>query len=308
MCPLRVRLVPQMLRNAKFALCRSSGMGYAIHSMDSQPFHAGSTLRRRGSVSEPEGETQRGYAPAPSQAHSRAALAVQGRQSYQPAEQRDRRPLLSNRARRAETIAGICLVVASLCHLASSLASVLVQGEEGDSPLLTVHAHLNAWSISQAALFASLVLLVPAVLALVCLLWDHGVGYGLAGGVLALFGVLASTVDLTIGLVVEQMAQVDEQAAMEALLGRILSAVFAPFDTLVTLLPLGMLVIMVGLCQRGMALGSSVLLLAIGTVAGFIGLSFSGSVFKAVAEAWLGFALLSWSSEKTGTSTYESQP
>jgi hypothetical protein len=40
----------------------------------------------------------------------------------------------------------------------------------------------------------------------------------------------------------------------------------------------------------------------------FFGLSFSSSVFEAVAEAWLGFVLLSLSSEKTGASTYESQP
>ncbi len=100
---------------------------------------------------------------------------------------------------------------------------------------------------------------------------------------------------------------VEDQAAMEALLGRILVAVFAPFDTL-AVLPLGMLTLMIGLCQRGMVLGWPVLLLAIGTVAGFLGLSFSSSVFGAAAEAWLGFALLSLSSEKTGTPTYEYQP
>ena len=283
-------------------------MRYAVHTMDRQPFGAASTPRRRGGVSAPDVGTQRGYAPARSRAHSRAALAVQGLQRYRPAKQRGRRPLSSNRARRAETIAGICLIIASLCDLASSLASFVVQGEEGDRPLLTVHAHLSAWSISQAALMASLVLLVPAVLALVCLLWEHRVGYGLAGGALALFGVLAGTINLTIGLVVEQMAQVDDQAAMEALLGRILGAVFAPFDTLAVLLPLGMLALMIGLCQRGMVLGWPVLLLAIGTVVGFLGLSFSGSVFGAVAEAWLGFALLSLRSEKTGTPTYEAQP
>jgi hypothetical protein len=152
-----------------------------------------------------------------------------------------------------------------------------------------------------------LLLLVPALLALVYLLWDHGVGYyGLVGGALALFGVLAGTGAVTIGLVVEQMAQVDDQAVMEALLGRILSAVFAPFDALVNLLWLGMLVLMVGLCRRGVALGWPILLLAIGMVVDdFFGLSFSGSVFEAVAEAWLGFVLLSLSSEKTGASTYE---
>ncbi len=175
----------------------------------------------------------------------------------------------------------------------------MVQVEEGDDALLTVvGAHLGAWSVSQAALFASLLLLVPAVLALVCLLGDRGIGYGLVGGVLALFGVLASIVTATIGLVVGQMAQVDNHAAMEALLGRMLSAVFAPFEALDVLLPLGILVLMVGLCRRGVALRWPVVLLAIGTVVSFFALPFPGFVFKVVAVAWLGFALLSLRSEK----------
>ena len=172
----------------------------------------------------------------------------------------------------------------------------LVQVDEGDGTLLTiVGAHLGAWSVSQTALFASLLLVVPAVLALVCLLGDRAIGYGLVGGVLALFGILASIVIATIGLVVGQMAQVDDQVAMEALLGRMLSAVFAPFEALVVLLPLGILVLMVGLCRRGVALRWPVVLLTISMAVSFFALPFPGFVFEVVAVAWLGFALLSLS-------------
>jgi hypothetical protein len=257
----------------------------------------------------PRVETQRRDALARGRVHSRAIPGVQGRRERRRAKQGRRRSLPSNRTRRAVgAIAGICLVGASLCDLAASLVFSWVQGEEEAGTLLAViNAHLGAWSVSLAAYFASLLLLVPAILALVWLLRDRGVGYGLVGGALALFGVLASTVTATIGLVVGQMAQANDHAAMEALLGWILSTVFTPFDALLILLPLGMLVLMVDLCRRGVALKWPVVLLAISTVVRFFALPFPGFVFRVVAVMWLGFVLLSLRSEKTGTSTYESQ-
>ncbi len=205
-------------------------------------------------------------------------------------------------------IAGICLIVASLCDLAASLVFSSMEGEEEAGTLLAlINTHPGAWSVSLAAYIASLLAVVPAILALVWLLGDRGVGYALVGGALALFGVLASTVTATIGLVVGQMAQANNQAAMEALSGRILSTVYAPFDALLVLLPLGMLVLMVDLCRRGVALKWPVVLLAISTVVRFFALPFPGFILRVVAVMWLGFALLSLRSEKTGTSTYESQ-
>ena len=275
---------------------------------DRRPVHSGgTTLRRRdGGVSAPGVGTQRRDALA----HHRATVDVQGQRRRRRGKQGHRRPLLpSNRARRAAgTIAGICLIAASLCHLAASLILSSVQVEEGDGTFLSVvGTHLGAWSVSQVALFASSLLVMPAILALVYLLGDRGIGYGLVGGVLALFGVLANIVTVTIGLVVGQMAQVDDHAAMEALLGRILSAVLALFNPLAVLLSVGILMLMVGLCRRGVALGWPVVLLAIGTVVSFFALPFPGFVFRVVAVAWLGFALLSLRSKKISTSAYESQ-
>ena len=280
------------------------------HSLGCRPYggqttslSGGTTLRRRGgSVSAPVVGTQR----HDTLARNRATVGAQERRRRRRAKQ-GRRPLPFNRARRvAKTIAGICLIAASLCHLAASLVLSSVQVEEGDGTLLTaVGTHPGAWSVSQAALLASLLLLVPAILALVCLLGDRGLGYGLVGGVLALFGVLANIVTVTIGLVVGQMAQVDDHAAMEALLGRIHSAVLALFNPLAVLLLVGILMLMVGLCRRGVALGWPVVLLAIGMVISFFALPFPGFVFRVVAVAWLGFALLSLRGEKTGISSYE---
>jgi hypothetical protein len=192
----------------------------------------------------------------------------------------------------AGTTASVCLIASALCYLLGPLVRSHVQGD--DYSLLTdVSAHLGAWSVSHALLFAGSLLLVPAVLALVYLLSDRGHALGLVGGALALFGIFANVVITTIGLVVGQMSQVEDRAAMEALLFRV-DAIYVPFYTLTDFLWLGMLVLVVALYQRGAAPRWSVVLLAIGTALSFFPLLYSWSLFLSmVAVTWLGFALLS---------------
>ena len=207
------------------------------------------------------------------------------------AKQGRRRTIPSDSAHRAaETIAGICLVAASLCYLLAPFVVSKVQGS--DYFLAYVYVHIGAWYISYAALLVGSLLLVLAVLALVYLLSDRRGVYALVGGALALFGILASTVTTTILLVIGQIAQMNDPAAMEPLLYRIV-AVWAPFHTLIVLLWLGMLVLTTGLYQRGAAPGWSIVLLVIGTVLRFLPLpSFFSLFLSMVAIALLGFALL----------------
>src|SRR5829696_4416391 len=191
----------------------------------------------------------------------------------------------------AGTTAGVSLVASALCYLLGPLVRSHVQG--GDYSLLTdVSTHLGAWSVSHALLFAGSLLLVPAVLALVYLLSDRGRAFGLVGGALALFGILANVVTTTIGLVVGQMSQVEDQAAMEALLYRV-DAIYVPFHTLTDFLWLGVLLLMAALYRRGAAPAWPVVLLAIGTALSFFPLLYSWSLFlSVVAVTWLGFVLL----------------
>jgi hypothetical protein len=204
-----------------------------------------------------------------------------------------RRPRLvpSGGARRvAGMIAGVSLIASALCYLLGPLVRPRVEGD--DSFLADVSAHLGTWSVSHALLFAGSLLLVPAVLALVYLLSDRGVAHGLVGGALALFGILANGVTTTIGFVVGQMSQVEDQAAMVALLYRV-AAIYVPFYTLTAFLWLGVLVLMAALYRRGATPGWPVVLLAIGTALSFFPPLYSGSLFLSmVAVAWLGFALL----------------
>jgi hypothetical protein len=193
----------------------------------------------------------------------------------------------------AETTAGVSLIAAALFYLLGPLVRSHVQGDDY-SLLAEVSTHLGAWSVSHALLFAGSVLLVPAVLALVYLLSDRGgASGGLVGGALALLGILANVVTTTIGLVVGQMSQVEDRAAMEALLYRV-DAIYVPFHTLTDFLWLGMLVLVAALYRRGAAPGWPVVLLAIGTALSFFPLQYSWSLFfSVVAVTWLGFALLS---------------
>src|SRR5215211_4502598 len=223
-----------------------------------------------------------------------SAEAVRGMKRKQSRYAKYRRHRLSRRGgvrRVAGTIAGVSLIASALCYLLGPLVRSHVQG--GDYSLLTdVSAHLGAWSVSHALLFAGSLLLVPAVLALVYLLSDRGRAFGLVGGVLALFGILANVVTTTIGLVVGQMSQVEDRAVMEALLYR-LDAIYVPFYTLTDFLWLGMLVLMAALYRRGAAPAWPVVLLAIGTALSFFPLLYSWSLFlNVVAVTWLGFVLL----------------
>ncbi len=193
----------------------------------------------------------------------------------------------------AGTIAGLSLIASALCYLLGPLVrSSYVQGDDY-SLLADVSTHLGAWFVSHALLFAGSLLLVPAVLALVYLLAERGRAFGLVGGALALFGILANVVTTTIGLVVGQMSQVEDRSAMEALLYRV-DAIYVPFYTLTDLLWLGMLMLMAALHRRGAVPGWPVVLLAIGTALSFFPLLYSWSLFLSmIAVTWLGFALLS---------------
>jgi hypothetical protein len=193
--------------------------------------------------------------------------------------------------RLAGTTAGVSLIASALCYLLGPLVRSYAQGDDS-SLLANVSTHLGAWSVSHALLFAGSLLLVPAVLALVYLLSDRGRAFGLVGGALALFGILANVVTTTIGLVVGQMSQVEDRAAMEALLYRV-DTIYVPFYTLTDFLWLGVLVLAAALYQRGAAPGWPVVLLAIGTALSFFSLLYSWSLFLSmVALTWLGFALL----------------
>jgi hypothetical protein len=196
----------------------------------------------------------------------------------------------------AERIAGLFLITASSCYLLAPF--VLPQDRGDDSFIVAVSAHLGAWTVSHVILFTGSLLLVPAMLALILLnlLSEHRLAYGLVGGSLTLFGILATTVTTTIGLVVGQMAQMDDYTAMEALLYR-MASVYAPFDTLVVFLWIGMLVLMTGLYRKGVVPWWPLVLLVIGTVLGFLPLASSVSrFFGMVGLAWLGFFLLLGSS------------
>jgi hypothetical protein len=224
-----------------------------------------------------------------------SAEAVRGikRKQSRHAKHGRHRPIATGDVRRvAGTTAGVSLIASALCYLLGPLVRSHVQGD-GYSLLADVSTHLGAWWVSHALLFAGSLLLVPAVLALVYLLADRGGASGLVGGALALFGILANVVTTTIGLVVGQMSQVEDRAAMEALLYRV-DAIYVPFYTLTDFLWLGMLVLVAALYRRGAAPGWPVVLLAIGTALSFFPLLYSWSLFfSVVAVTWLGFALLS---------------
>ena len=224
-----------------------------------------------------------------------SAEAVRGikRKQSRHAKHGRHRPIATGGVHRvAGTTAGVSLIASALCYLLGPLVRSHVQGD-GYSLLADVSTHLGAWSVSHALTFAGSLLLVPAVLALVYLLADRGGASGLVGGALALFGILANVVTTTIGLVVGQMSQVEDRAAMEALLYRV-DAIYVPFYTLTDFLWLGLLVLMAALYRRGAVPGWPVVLLAIGTALSFFPLLYSWSLFLSMlAVTWLGFALLS---------------
>lgn len=167
-----------------------------------------------------------------------------------------------------------------------------------------VAAHPDRFMAANLIALAALVLLVPALLGLVHALRDLAPRLALAGGGLALAGVMPVAVQIALGLVEWQMVKGGaERAQMVALLHRIeFSAGFVPILLAAALPALGLVVISVGLWRASIAPAWVAGLLAGGAVAldaGFelpsLALRIAAAAASLAAFAYLGSTMLRWS-------------
>jgi hypothetical protein len=105
-----------------------------------------------------------------------------------------------------KTVAGLCMICAPLVLLSGIILQPNRESNEFVQ-LSVITDNPERWLFSNVAILGSLLLAIPAVLGLMHMLREREVGYGHAGGALALIGVFASSCAVAIqGFVGWQMA------------------------------------------------------------------------------------------------------
>ena len=146
--------------------------------------------------------------------------------------------------------AAVCLVGSPVLLLvAHVLAQSLKSGENESVQLAAVAQHSDRFFAATVLNLVSIMLLLPALLALVWPLTQRGARVGYVGAVAALVGAVSIAAGLGASLVVWQMAQVADRSQMIALLKRVngASGSFLFLGPLQALLGLGLILIAVGL-------------------------------------------------------------
>ncbi|MFL5896588.1 MAG: hypothetical protein ACJ76Z_15935 [Thermoleophilaceae bacterium] len=126
-------------------------------------------------------------------------------------------------------VAGFCMMFAPLFALVGFVVHPAVHSNES-AQVTTVAAHMDGWYLSNALLFVSVVLAVPAALGLMHMLREREVAYGHVGGGLALIGLMALAGLVGMDMVTWQMGA-GPHAEMASLLHRVNHAtgVLVPF-------------------------------------------------------------------------------
>lgn len=153
---------------------------------------------------------------------------------------------------------GAALALAPASYLAAQ--GVLAAMPREGSLFATLAAHSGLWLASHVLLTAWLVLLVPSLAALGTLLGRDGWPYRVIGVTLAALGLVVNGLITGVDFVLGAIAPLD--ATLTARVHETISAtVLAPLDLLDTALPLGLLVLTLGLFRRRTAPLWAVLLL-----------------------------------------------
>jgi hypothetical protein len=188
-----------------------------------------------------------------------------------------------SRAHRAgKLVAGAALGCAPACYL---LAQVL---------LLWASPGTELWTAAHIALFAWAFLLLPTLVGLGWYLWPRGPAYALIGGVLAAFGAMIDTLFTGIDFVSGVMARLDEPAAMDRLGQRIFDTLIMPLDVLDDTLPVGLLLLAIGLYRTRAAPRWPVAIVLAGlAIPGSELLKLLTGSLQVVGLGWLGWRLVS---------------
>src|SRR5947209_4318257 len=212
---------------------------------------------------------------------------------------------LSGPERLHKWVTGVCLIAAPLGSVVVTIAHPKTVNL-GAPQLAIVAANPGRWNAVHTLLFWDLALMVPAVLGLVRLLYARRPGAALAGGALALLGILAGAGAATDELIVGVMAQMDDaQAQMAALFDRVHGQGGFFIFLLATFLPIGLMVLAWGLYRAGLstawtagAIGLGALLEALGLPAALPALALAGHVLELVGMGWIGLEILRQSDEQ----------
>jgi len=207
-------------------------------------------------------------------------------------------------------LTGLSMIASAGLSLATAVILPANHSDLG-AQVAGVAAHPDRFLAANLLALASLVLLVPALLGLVHVLRERAPRLALAGGALALAGVMPVAVQIALGLVEWQMVKRGaERAQMVALLHRIeFSAGFVPILLAAALPALGLCFLAAGLWRSRSAPRWVAALLALGAVAldlGFEIPSLSVRILAAalslVAFAYLGAMVLGWSAQEWAAS------
>jgi hypothetical protein len=186
-------------------------------------------------------------------------------------------------------VAGACLTLAPVMFLIGVIVHPELKTDEG-AQLAVVRDNLDAWFIAHMLVFASIVLLVPAVLGLMHMLREREVAYGHVGGGLALLGLIALAGTVAMEFLVWQMAQGGaDQAQMTALLERAndTAGIFIPFFLLTFGAGLGLLVLAFGLYRARAVQWWIAAFVAIGAIAVSVAFPAASMALAIVGAAFL---------------------
>jgi hypothetical protein len=125
--------------------------------------------------------------------------------------------MLSDSHHFPKTVAGFCMIAAPLLLLVATVVHPEQKTSEA-AQLAVVADNLDAWYAAHLIALVSVALAVPVALGLMHMLREREVAFGHVGGALAMLGLLAFAGVAAMELVVWQMAQSGDQAAMAGLL------------------------------------------------------------------------------------------
>ncbi|MGV8969793.1 MAG: hypothetical protein ACOH1J_05020 [Microbacteriaceae bacterium] len=136
------------------------------------------------------------------------------------------------------------LIGAPALYLIAQVMLVLMPREETLFKTLAIHS--DVWLISHVLLVAWLVLLIPSVWVLWLMLSRAGWLYRAIGALLASVGIVANAIILGLDFVFGSIASLDETVS-RSVHEIVTTTVLAPLDQLDTALPLGLIIISIGL-------------------------------------------------------------
>ena len=191
-----------------------------------------------------------------------------------------------NSRRLPMTVAGLCLILAPLLSLASSLVSPALKSDEG-AQLDVIAQHPNRWYWFTLLLLAGSILLVPALLGIAALVRERSPRLGNIGGGLAVLGSLIAIGDVMSQFMSWQMVAAGaDHAQMAALLKRFddtagVSLVFSVGGLAVLA---GTVLLTVGLIRGRLAPAWAAVGISLGAVVNVAG--FSAASGGVVAVSW----------------------